>query len=286
MTIDEQIVLMGVPGSEMLGVLARPASTVQTKRIGVVIVVGGPQTRVGSHRQFVLLARALARAGFACLRFDYSGMGDSPGRKPSFERAGPDIRQACDALLEAVPSCDRVALWGLCDGASAALMYSKDDARVTLVIAANPWVRSEQTWSAAIVSGHYAARIRSTGFWLRLLSGKVDVSHSLREAAGHLWRAWQPSRSTESKGPPQSVRGLLGVRIPSTVEVVFMLSGNDLVAREFELASKEWLATLTGRFSVIRHDSADHTFSGPSAMERVSGDVLHCLGAHLDKGSE
>ena len=37
---------------------------------GVLVVVGGPQYRVGSHRQFVLLARALAAAGIPVLRFD------------------------------------------------------------------------------------------------------------------------------------------------------------------------------------------------------------------------
>ena len=39
---------------------------------GVLIVVGGPQYRVGSHRQFVLLARDLAAAGFAVMRFDFA----------------------------------------------------------------------------------------------------------------------------------------------------------------------------------------------------------------------
>jgi dienelactone hydrolase len=41
------------------GVLARPE---QPTRRGV-IVVGGPQYRVGSHRQFLQLARALAAEG-------------------------------------------------------------------------------------------------------------------------------------------------------------------------------------------------------------------------------
>ena len=49
-------------GDTLYGVLARPQKSVHTARTGVVVIVGGPQTRVGSHRQFVLLSRALAAA--------------------------------------------------------------------------------------------------------------------------------------------------------------------------------------------------------------------------------
>ena len=41
----------------LIGILHRPE---RPRRTGVVIVVGGPQYRVGSHRQFTLLARYLA----------------------------------------------------------------------------------------------------------------------------------------------------------------------------------------------------------------------------------
>ena len=53
---------------------------------GVLLIVGGPQYRVGSHRQFVQLARSLAQLDIPVLRFDYSGMGDSAGDKKSFEQ--------------------------------------------------------------------------------------------------------------------------------------------------------------------------------------------------------
>ena len=39
----------------------------------MVIVVGGPQYRAGSHRQFTLLARHIAAAGYPVLRFDARG---------------------------------------------------------------------------------------------------------------------------------------------------------------------------------------------------------------------
>jgi LmbE family N-acetylglucosaminyl deacetylase len=97
----ESAIAFGCEAETLFGVLHRP---VQPGTRGVVIVVGGPQTRVGSHRQFVLLARALAAAGVAALRFDYRGMGDSSGSVRDFTTidadiwAGAEIKDAFEAL--------------------------------------------------------------------------------------------------------------------------------------------------------------------------------------------
>lgn len=90
---------------------------------GVLIIVGGPQYRVGSHRQFVLLSRRLAGEGYPAMRFDYRGMGDAGGAMRSFEDVRADIGAAIEAFQRAVPSLRRIVLWGLCDAASAALLY-------------------------------------------------------------------------------------------------------------------------------------------------------------------
>ena len=66
----------------LLGVLHTPDSD-KDKKTGVVIVVGGAQSRVGSHRMFVTLARGLAELGCTVLRFDRRGMGDSGGDDPA-----------------------------------------------------------------------------------------------------------------------------------------------------------------------------------------------------------
>ena len=60
--------------STMWAIASHPPRGVATLPIAVLVVVGGPQYRVGSHRQFVSLARALARQGMTTVRFDYRGM--------------------------------------------------------------------------------------------------------------------------------------------------------------------------------------------------------------------
>ena len=87
MNYTEEAVTFPCEGQALVGVLAKPESP---QDIGVVVIVGGPQYRAGSHRQFVLLSRALAVAGFAVLRFDYRGMGDSEGEQRDFESASVD----------------------------------------------------------------------------------------------------------------------------------------------------------------------------------------------------
>ena len=88
MTYTEEIALFGCKGDTLVGILAKPETPAKT---GIVVIVGGPQYRAGSHRQFVLLSRSLAAAGYAVLRFDYRGMGDSEGQQRNFEAVSADI---------------------------------------------------------------------------------------------------------------------------------------------------------------------------------------------------
>lgn len=279
-TLAESVVVMGTPGSELVGVLTKPADQAATKEVGVVIVVGGPQTRVGSHRQFVLMARAIGQAGYPCLRFDYTGMGDSPGPRPHFERAGQDLRRACNALLAEAPNCTKLALWGLCDGASAAIFYSEFDERIAAVIAANPWVRSEATRSAALLTRHYRSRLLSPEFWKKLSSGRVRIVDAAREAIGHLRRsgAQRDSFGSVSAGD-DLVRRLAKALAANFDRVRLQLSGRDLTAAEFEIAMGRVGLLKPGAVATLRLEEADHTFSDASAWELVVADTIAQLGS-------
>src|SRR5262245_21178573 len=135
MTIARQPVAFTCGKDWVLGVITRPETP---RRRGVLIAVGGPQYRVGSHLQFVLLANDLALQGHAVMRFDYRGMGDSTGEPRSFENVGEDLRAAVDHFLSEVPEVAEVAIWGLCDAASATLFYAHQDPRVTGIVLLNP----------------------------------------------------------------------------------------------------------------------------------------------------
>lgn len=274
-------VLLVVPGGEgdMLGVLSRPTEEAGRRATAVVIVVGGPQTRVGSHRQFVLLARTLAAAGYPCLRFDYSGMGDSPGPMPNFEASGDDIRRACDAVLAAEPDCRNVALWGLCDGATAAVFYAAVDERVVMTIAANPWARSDSTRSAALVNSHYGSRLLSPEFWKKLVGGRVAILATVKEALGHILRARKFARMGAAAARSDVE---LPVRLAAALRRIYpkvhlQLSGNDLTAAEFEVAMRAAGIMADESLSALRLEEADHTFSDAAAWSAVIDDTLAVL---------
>lgn len=253
--------------------------------LGVVVVVGGPQTRVGSHRQFVLLARGLAARGIAVLRFDYAGMGDSAGPLPDFERAAGDIRAATDVLLSRHPGMRGVMLWGLCDGAAAALLHAPHDPRVLGVIGANPWARSPRTQAAAIASTHYRAQLRSGRFWLRLLRGEVAIASALRSAVGIVLQARRrdaPARDGNTPAPlPTRLQAAIGaLRVP----VRFLLCPADLTGAEFEQVMAPAGLLARDGVSTLRFEGADHTFSNREDWQRAvdaSADfVLASAGAH------
>lgn len=160
--------------------------------VGVLIVSGGAQTRVGAHRGFVDLADRLRSAGFPVLRFDRRGLGDSDGEDPGFRGSAPDIAAAVAAFRQAFPAVEHVAGWGLCDGAAALALHAADIDGLDSLMLANPWTLDGEVAPdippRAAVAARYRSRLRNPREWLRLLRGGVD----LRRLAGGLLRLARP----------------------------------------------------------------------------------------------
>ena len=259
--------------NRLVGVLTRPLQPAGT---GVVILVGGPQYRVGSHRQFALLARELGAAGIAVLRFDYTGMGDSEGEPQGFSEVSGDIDAAIRYLQQEVPEVHHVALWGLCDAASTAMLYAASDARVNALVLLNPWVHSGQYSPEVKFSHYYGPLLRGGETWRRLLATPRSMLPALGEfisdMASLLKRRMALLMGFEQRVPlvDEMLTGFRQFKGKSLI----LISQLDLTAREFmELteADRRWRAAVNSPgVSIQQIDGADHTFSNRACQDEVT----------------
>lgn len=271
---EERALTFACGGDALVGIASVPA---EPGGRGVLIVVGGPQYRVGSHRQFALLARHLADHGIPALRFDYRGMGDSAGESRDFEAVEDDLRAAIDAFVAAVPGLREVVLWGLCDGASAAAMYAPRDARVRGLVLLNPWVRTDDGIARTTLKHHYRDRLRDPAFWRKLASGRFDVAASVgsmlklaRTAFGGRAPAGTAAGATARSLPERMQDGLRAFG----GNTLLVIGGADLTGREFcDVAGSTpaWKKLLEApRVTWRRIEEADHTFSRRAWRDQVA----------------
>lgn len=248
----------------LLGVITRPE---KPRCRGVLIAVGGPQYRVGSHRQFLLLANDLAAQGHAVMRFDYRGMGDSTGEPRTFEQVGEDLRSAVDRFLSEAPEVTEVVIWGLCDAASAALFYAHQDPRVSGMVLLNPWARSAQGEARTYLKHYYLRRAISAAPWAKLLRGELDLAASAMSFMRNLKTAGGGSKGTLAERMADGLARFKG-------QSLLITAGNDLTAKEFldtAAASPSWQKLLQAS-GVTRRvlPEATHTFPRRNWRDQVS----------------
>jgi exosortase A-associated hydrolase 1 len=276
----ETPVFFDCDGEQLLGIVHEPGSA---STVGVLIVVGGPQYRVGSHRQFLLLARYLADNGIPVMRFDYRGMGDSTGALHSFEGVDLDIRAAIDKFVEESSAIKEIVIWGLCDAASAALFYAPTDSRVAGLVLLNPWVRTEQGEAKAYLKKYYLARLFSRDFWKKVLKGGFKVRASLASLNANIGKSLKGSaaRSKSTSLPERMLNGFSQFN----GESLFILSGNDLTAEEFRnlvKASGAWKTALANSNATFEElAEANHTFSSREWRHKVELWTLSWLKARF-----
>lgn len=91
------------------------------RRVGVLLCYPAPQEYMFAHRAFRRLAETLAQRGYPCLRFDYTGTGDSASDLETATLAGwrADIETAAEELAE-LGAVDQISVVGMRLGAALA----------------------------------------------------------------------------------------------------------------------------------------------------------------------
>ncbi len=189
--------------SSLVGVLTHPERP--SDRSAVLLLNAGLIHRVGPSRLYVKLARALAREGFAVLRFDLSGVGDSDTRRDTatFEKNSiAETREAMDEIERRL-GIESFDLIGLCSGALVAFCTACVDERVKGVACINspgfehviPDKLVERIDRRQAARYYWRVALSNPKSWWKALSSRVDYQ-SIASAVAHA--ALRPFRSRKA----------------------------------------------------------------------------------------
>ena len=236
---------------------------------GLLLVTGGSQTRIGSHRMYERLATRLAKQNYPCFRYDRRGVGDSGGEDPGFRGSAADLEAAATAFRREQPALRRLFGFGLCDGATALALFGRA-AGLDGLIMVNPWLVEAEAGAPppAAIRAHYRRRLLSLGGWRKILSGAVN------------WRKLLKGIRRISAGEEGSAlaRQTAAALRASGLRAWLILAEGDAtaIAAEQELRAAAFQGLIEGR-ETIRTDS--HTFARPGDEAALAAAVLRALKA-------
>lgn len=266
----EQATLLGRDGN-LVSIITRPGDSQPGDRPGVIILNTGIIHRVGHHRMYVTLARELARAGHTVVRFDFSGIGDSPPAKDRMPPLTACLEQIKDVIgsVARTYSINSFVLVGLCSGADHAILYAFDDPRVVGLVLMDPtlpptlryylhYVRQRlprlRNWLSVVSGRSGLMRLLATHARQRLLSG-AEASEALTlqslQFSPHLARCYR----------------VVARRNVKMLAVFTCISARHTYPRQIVDAFPE----TGGGLRLEYFPESDHVFSPPAARERLVG---------------
>ena len=275
-----EVVPLNFAGLQSLGIYQPAAS-----ELLVLMVNGGAQTRTGSHRMQQQLALHWQRAGFASLRFDFPGFGDADGEPGTFVDHARYLTELPAQLERYFGKARPIVLFGLCDGATAALLASPWLQPRALILL-NPWCRTTENHARTMLQFYYLRRLMSAEFWQKLLRGQWQASTSVasilslvRPAFAKIlpgYRQTTPQRTTS--GPDSLTTLNVDTAIPQALmhwqqfngPVQLILSGADLTAAECrQLLQQPAYQSLWQPANVIDITAANHTLTDASHLQQL-----------------
>jgi alpha-beta hydrolase superfamily lysophospholipase len=246
----------GPRAQQLYGVLESPSG--RARKTGVLLLQPGVHEYMRAHWAFRSLAGALAARGFAVLRFDYRGTGDSAGEPEAttFEACVDDACVAAEELRDAGMVQDLVLI-GMRLGAAVALRAS----------AKLPFARRVLLWNPIVTGRAYLEELEQMDRALRL-----QLLHALhapeRELGGYRFpdaardsiarvdlreeRAARPRRVeifVESAETPPAIAALASslVRSGHTVKSHRVSSSEPAAFPDAALLAQEAIRTLVAR---------------------------------------
>lgn len=180
-------------GLKLFGILHEPVQP-RPDAPGIILLSPGVKMRVGPQRLYKRMAEQFAAAGFAVLRFDFYGLGDSEGALSeellrdvyNHIEVGRFVDDTLDAMdwMQQTTGTRSFVLSGLCGGAITGLLTGARDPRVSglLALGITPLLASRSADPSLYmtrgqlenIGQTYLGKLFNPGAWLRLLTLQSD----------------------------------------------------------------------------------------------------------------
>jgi exosortase A-associated hydrolase 1 len=241
-----------------------------TASVGLLIISGGNEIRIGAHGGMAKLAQDISAKGFPVFRFDRRGIGDSEGENAGFTGSAEDLTAATLGFRTACADIKDIVAFGNCDAAAALMLHLPADVASTVL--ANPWVIEpiDELPPAAAIKARYIEKLKDPRALLRLISGGVNIAKLIRG----LRRAAQPAQAAALAD--KVAAGMTAFHGP----IHIILAAGDATALAFADA---WQgvsfapARERPNITVQTIDSASHSFASDSDYDALKHAVLNAL---------
>lgn len=282
--MNEEAVFFGEARS-LIGVVTDPSTrNGSPPKTAVILLNPGIVHRVAPGRMYVKMARALAAMGFVVLRFDFSGIGDSPARHDHLPFDKSAVRETQDAMhfLETTRSVRRFILLGGCSGARISLQTACCDPRVVGVFLINLQMTEDDSnldqisRSAAFYYWNFA--LFNLKSWCKLFTGKADYGNILRVLGFQARRQFASGR----KMSPEWIQLATNLRMLAErgAFVTFLYAEYDPRLNDLREAVGRELKQLRalGKVRVQIIPRSDHTFSSIQDQDKLLNKVCELIG--------
>jgi len=257
---QEQAVVFGAPQA-LVGVVA-PGDR---ERPALLLLNAGVLHRVGAQRMNVDLARALgASSGLASLRFDLSGIGDSPPRADNLPFREASLQETIAAMdyMQSTEGQRTFVLVGLCSGADQAFQVALRDERVVGCVLLDPYPYETPGFRV-----HRLLRpLRRAETWRRALRGEyglVNRARRIAERDASLPRPVDPGLAVRDVPPREEAERGFHTLLDRGTQVYVIFTAGQLGTYNHEGQFRDMYPSLGARTELkyTYFAQADHTFS-------------------------
>jgi alpha-beta hydrolase superfamily lysophospholipase len=282
---------VGTEGGSEPAVSAPPVS----RRTAVLMLNVGTNHRVGPNRLYVKMARTWAGMGYAVLRFDLAGIGDSRDAEGYSQSrlyskdAIADVQSAM-AFLERSRQIDRFVLVGLCSGAYVAFHTALAEPRVVGEVLINTatfsWKPGDPIDSATqrvYKSSHFYRRaLFDLDTWRRAARGQIDLRGIAKRLQVLALAKVKARLAASAFGRPRGEDGLAASfrklsRRGTDSLLIYGEEDQGLDSLELELGLKAAKLRALPNFRVDVIPGPDHTFTQLWAQRRL----IDAITSHL-----